>query len=389
VAIFLVFSFSGCAEVGEATEEVTEEVSVSEEIAEEESSERALPEKIVIGWSPPDIHGVFATATEYFEKCAEDARKAGLNVEVIMHSTASHTDFAGQVDIIEDFVANKVDCIIVSPADVEPMKPGIAEANRNNIPFIIVNLLEPIEGVDVTSFIGFDNSEAAEVSAYSVLDYLGGPGVLGEGEMIDNPPEYLDLEFWRDLYKDINPAESNIGGKLVLVEGLAGSFYSNTRLEGFHNVIDEYPGIEILATLPADWTRERGVEVGEDILETYSDIDVIWSVSNEQGFGVLTAIESAGRQDEIGFFTNDGTPESVQAIKDGRIVAETWHGFPEWGWYGCKFGILGALGLEDQIPYQFDIRPRTEYKGNADDFYPNVKLESIDWEEMIEQYNMQ
>ena len=79
--------------------------------------------------------------------------------------------------------------------------------------------------------------------------------------------------------------------------------------------------------------------------------------------------------------SNDGTPETIQAIKDGKILAESWHGFPEWGWYGVKFAVMLALG--EDVPLKYDIRPRTEYKGNADDFYPNPKLEAIDWVQIM------
>ncbi|MFB0547083.1 MAG: hypothetical protein ACETWB_09245, partial [Anaerolineae bacterium] len=47
------------------------------------AQEGACPEKIVIGWTPPDITGVFKTATDFFELSAEDAKAHGINVEVI------------------------------------------------------------------------------------------------------------------------------------------------------------------------------------------------------------------------------------------------------------------------------------------------------------------
>lgn len=72
------------------------------------------------------------------------------------------------------------------------------------------------------------------------------------------------------------------------------------------------------------------------------------------------------------------TPESTDRIREGRIIAETHHGFPEWGWYGGKFAVMLACGQE--VPKIFDIRPRTVYKDNADLFYPEPKLEPIDWE---------
>ncbi|HHY46641.1 MAG TPA: sugar ABC transporter substrate-binding protein [Firmicutes bacterium] len=341
-----------------------------------------LPKKIVIGWAPPDITGVFKTATDYFEKAAADARKHGINVSVITQSPASHTAFADQVSIIEDYIQRRVDVIAISPIEVEVIKPAVKKANKAGIPVIIVNLLEPIEGIDVASYIGFDNTVAGEISAYAVLDYFGGPGVLGTGRKVDvKPGTYLDLKWWQDLYSKITPQEkANIKARGAIIEGIAGGFFSVARLRGFHSVIDNYPGIKIVGTLPADWNREKGIRAAEDFLASNppGTLDFIWAASNEMGLGAMLAVEAAGRQKEVKVFTNDGTPESVDRIREGRLIAETWHGFPEWGWYGTKFAVMLALGQE--VPKIFDVRPRTEYKDNADDFYPVPKLEPIDWE---------
>lgn len=348
-------------------------------------SARELPREIVIGWSPPDVTGVFATATEFFELSAKDARDAGINVRVITQSPAAHTDYGSQVAILEDFISRGVDAIVISPTDVEVVKPALWRAEDMGIPVVIVNLLEPIEEVTVTSYVGFNNADAAAVSGYALLDYLGGPGVLGSGEKIADPPEFLDLQFWQDLYKDIEPAELELEANVAILEGVAGDFFSNQRKIGFHSVIDNHPGINVLTTLPADWNRQRGVQATEDILQAHgANLDVLWAASNEMGIGATYAIEAAGLEDQIVVLTNDGTPESVDMIREGRILAETWHGFPEWGWYGTRFAVMAALGLD--VPYQFDIRPRIIYEANADNFYPNVQLEAHPWAEIIEEY---
>lgn len=343
---------------------------------------RPLPREIIIGWTPPDITGVFKTATDFFEAAARQAREHGINVRVITQAPAAHTAFADQVAIIEDFIQRRVSVIAVSPIEVEVIKPVLQKANEAGIPVIVVNLLEPIEGVRVASYIGFDNTVAGMISGYAVLDYFGGPGVLGTGRKVDVKPEqYLDLEFWQKLYSGLSAAErSQIKATGAIIEGIAGGFFSTARLRGFHSVVDPFPGIRIVATLPADWNREKGIRAAEDILQANprGSLDFIWAASNEMGLGAMLAVEAAGRQNEVKIFTNDGTPESVQRIREGRIVAETWHGFPEWGWYGTKFAVMLALGLE--VPQFFDIRPRTEWAGNADMFYPNPKLEPIDWE---------
>ncbi|MEW6042505.1 MAG: sugar ABC transporter substrate-binding protein, partial [Elusimicrobiota bacterium] len=233
-------------------------------------SEDTTPSTIVIGWTPPDITGVFKTATDFFQASVDDANKNGFDVQLITQSVTSHTAFADQVAIIEDFVQRKVDVIAISPVEVDVVKPALQKAVEAGIPVIVVNMLEPIEGVDASTYIGFDNTVGAEITAYALLDYFGGPGVLGSGEKIDVEPEqYLDIEFWKGLYDNLSEEEkADIKGRGAIIEGVAGDFFSNARVQGFHNVIDQYPGIEIVGnTCAADWNREKGVKCTEDILQ--------------------------------------------------------------------------------------------------------------------------
>jgi ribose transport system substrate-binding protein len=348
---------------------------------------------IVIGWTPPDITGVFKTATDFFDKSAADANANGFDVQVIAQATTTHLAFADQVAIIEDFIQRKVDVIAISPIEVEVIIPALKEATEAGIPVIIVNLLEPIEGVDVASYIGFDNTVGAEVTAYALLDYFGGPGVLGEGEMVDvKPDEYLDINFWEKLYADLTDEQkAAIVARGSIIEGVAGGFFSVARVNGFHNVLDPYPGIEIVGeTCAADWNRAKGTACAEDILQANPDnLDFIWAASNEMGMGAMLAAEAADRLEKAGdgvkvgdktvaIFTNDVTPESVERIKEGKLIAETTHGFADWGWFGGEFAVELACGME--VPATYDIRPRTAYIKNADLFYPDPVLPAIDWE---------
>jgi ribose transport system substrate-binding protein len=346
---------------------------------------------VTIGWTPPDITGVFQTATDFFEKAAEEANQAGFDVRVISRSPATHTSFADQLAIIEDFISQQVDVIAISPADTEAVKPAIQQANEAGIPVIMVNLLEPQDDIEVASYIGFDNSEAAAVSAYSVLDYFGGPGVLGSGDKVDvGEEDFLDLEWWEGVYGDADPGSIEASG--VIIEGIAGTFFSQERLDGFHSVIDQYDGVEVMANpIAADWNREKGIKATETFLSRFSadELDFIWAASNEMGLGAMLTAERKGVLDSSGgssppddkgisIFTNDVTPESTDAIRAGKIIAETHHGFPEWGWFGTEFAVRLACGLD--VPQTEDIRPRTVWGGNADLFYPEPQLPEIDWE---------
>jgi ribose transport system substrate-binding protein len=348
-------------------------------------------QEITIGWTPPDITGVFKTATNYFEKGAEEANAAGFNVKVESRSPATHTAFADQLAIIEDYISRGVDVIAISPADTEAVKPAIRNANEAGIPVIMVNLLEPQDDIEVASYIGFDNSEAASVSAYSVLDYFGGPGVLGSGPKVEaSPDQYLDLEWWEQTFADADKNAPKANG--VIIEGIAGTFFSQERLDGFNEVIKDYPGIKVLAEpIAADWNREKGIKAAETFYSRFnpSQLDFVWAASNEMGLGAMITAERKGVLDSTGgktpppegkvsIFTNDVTPESTAAIRQGKLIAETHHGFPEWGWFGTEYAVRLACGLE--VPETKDIRPRTVWQGNADQFYPTPELPEIDWE---------
>jgi ribose transport system substrate-binding protein len=353
---------------------------------------------IVIGWTPPDITGVFKTATNFFEAAAKDGIDHGFNIQIITQSPASHTAFADQVAIIEDYIQRRVDVIAISPIEVEVIKPVLAKANSAGIPVVIVNLLEPIAGADVASYIGFDNTVGAQVTAYAVLDYFGGPGVLGTGRKVSvTPDQYLDLAFWENLYQGISPEEkAAIKATGAIIEGVAGGFFSTARVNGFHKVVDQYPGIRIAGVpIAADWNREKGIKATEDILQANPrGLDFIWAASNEMGLGAMLTCESAGRLQlaaedhvlggtKVAVFTNDVTPESVARIGEGKIIAETTHGFADWGWFGTEFAVRLATGLP--VPKTFDIRPRIAYRSNATLFYPDPALPAIDWESIKQQ----
>ena len=390
--LLVVFSLvlTACQPATEAPQPVEEEPATTEAPA---AAPARWEQKIVIGWTPPDITGVFKTATDFFEKAAEDAKAHGFDIEVISQSPATHVAFADQVAIIEDFIQRDVDVIAISPIEVEVIKPAVKKANEKGIPVIIVNLLEPIEGLEIASYIGFDNTIGAEVSAYALLDYFGGPGVLGTGDKVEvTPDQYLDIEFWKNLYTGLTDEQkAGIKARGSIIEGVAGGFFSQARLDGFHNVVDQYPGIEVVgAPCAADWNREKGIKCTEDILQANpTNLDFFWAASNEMGLGAMLASEAVDRletaqvgpvvgDEKVAVFTNDVTPESVDRISEGKMIAETTHGFADWGWFGTEFAVKLACGME--VLPTFDIRPRTAYMENARLFYPDPVLPEIDWE---------
>jgi ribose transport system substrate-binding protein len=152
-------------------------------------------------------------------------------------------------------------------------------------------------------------------------------------------------------------------------------------------VVDQYPGIQILGNpCAADWNREKGVKCTEDFLQANpTGMDFLWAASNEMGLGAMLA-SGADRlevardptvgDETVAVFTNDVTQESVERIRKQDHCRDH-PGFADWGWYGGEFAVMLACG--EDPPDTYDIRPRTVYAVNADQFYPDPALPPIDW----------
>jgi len=250
----------------------------------------------------------------------------------------------------------------------------------------MANMLSPIPGVEVSSFVGFDNVIAAEVTGWSLLNALGGPGILpqaGANMVTVSPTTHLNVDWWQDLFQNVD--RNSIHGRVFMIEGIHGDYFSNARNQGFLNVINQFPNVEVLGVQPGNWNRAVSINVTESILLMHpvGQIDAIFAPSSEMGFGTRLALEAAGRQDDVLVLTHGGTAESGDWIRDGRLLVDTWHGFPDWGWYAVKFSVMLAWGQENEVPQFHDIGARTQWVGNADQFFPNVQLTPINWQQIV------
>ena len=112
-------------------------------------------------------------------------------------------------------------------------------------------------------------------------------------------------------------------GKVILIEGKAGNSTSEERAEGFKEALKEYPGIELLASQPADWDRASAMTVMENCLQTYDQIDGVLTLTKDMGLGTIEAIKSAGRDKEIVSMTFDVDDDVISALKAGDLYEQS------------------------------------------------------------------
>jgi putative xylitol transport system substrate-binding protein len=235
-------------------------------------------------------------------------------------------------------VTQRFDGIIFVPIDIEAGAAAVAVAAAAGIPVVGSNTR--VNSDQLTSYIGSNDVLGGYEQAVGVFELLGGEG------------------------------------NIVILEGPLGQSAQIERREGNLKALEEYPGINMLAMQPANWSRAEALARMENWLTTYpGQIDGIVGQNDEMALGAIEALKSAGI-DPATIPTSgiDGVTDAMLAVKAGehnisilqdakaqaegaldivlaRIIGESyeplgelWTRYPEMEW-------AGGMGEEYNVPW--------------------------------------
>ncbi|OHX11433.1 ribose ABC transporter substrate-binding protein RbsB [Chromobacterium sphagni] len=243
------------------------------------SSEAGAPAadgKASIGLAVSTLNNPFFV--ELRDGAAAEAKKEGVNLITV----DAQDDPAKQQASVEDLIQKKVSVILINPTDSAAAANVVKEATSKGIK--VVSLDRSVNGAEVSAHIASDNIAGGMMAGQYLLGKLGGKG------------------------------------RVVELEGIAGSSAARERGEGFHQVVDKKEGVKLLAKQPADFDRAKGLAVMENIIQGNKDIQGVFAHNDEMALGALKAIQAAGLKNVVvvGF---DATPDAVAAVKAGAMSA--------------------------------------------------------------------
>jgi len=214
------------------------------------------------------------------ENAAAKAKELGYETKIF----DSQNNTALETDHFENAIASGYNAILFNPTDANGSVSNVLKAKEVGVPVFCMDR-------EVNS------TEAATSQILS--DSYSGCVALGK-------------YFVQQLNKQ---------GKYVELLGLVGDNNTWNRSKGFHEVVDNYPGLKMVAQQSADFDRNKAMEVLESILQAHGDISGVFCGNDAMAMGAYQALVAAGKEKNIKVFGFDGAEDVINAIADGKVSA--------------------------------------------------------------------
>jgi ribose transport system substrate-binding protein len=242
--------------------------------------------------SRPRIAFVMKTLNHPFfldmKRGAEEA--AGrLNVDLVVQAAERELDVEKQTQIIENLIQTGVQALCVTPSGSKEIASVLGKATRANIPIVVADTrLDPAAAaaanVKFGTFVGSDNYEGGRLAGQFMVK------------------------------------ETNGQAKVAILEGIPGHETGDSRLRGFRDAVAQSPGITIVASQPANWERDQGFTVFQNMLQAHPEIDALFAASDLMALGAVEAIAAANRTGKVRVIGFDALDDARKAIAAGRML---------------------------------------------------------------------
>jgi ribose transport system substrate-binding protein len=265
------------------------------------------------------------------QKGAEEAAKR-LNVNLLVQAAEREVDVEKQMQIIENLIQSRVSALCVTPSGSKEIVPAIVKANQANIPVVILDTRVNPEalqaaGGKVATFIGSDNLEGGKFAGEFMVKALGGQG------------------------------------KVAILEGIPGHETGDSRLKGFRQAVSGAPGIQIVSSQTANWERDQGYNVFQNMLQAQPEIQGLFACSDLMALGAVEAIAAAGKTGKLTVIGFDAFSEAREAVMKG-VMAATVAQFPaDMGRQGVESAVRVLKG--ENVPVESTVRIQLITKENA------------------------
>jgi ribose transport system substrate-binding protein len=252
---------------------------------------------------------------------AEAAAKT-LGANVIQYIPTRPDSIPEQLSQVEDVIVKKPDAIVFIPVDSRALVPAVEKINAAGIP--VTNITDRIAEGKLVAYVGADDYNIGLSTARALLKAIGGKG------------------------------------NVVILEGVKGSLTNSDRVRGFNDALKEFPQVKLLASQPGNYQRLQALQVMENLIQSFPQIDGVLAANDAMAIGALEALDGANRKAAV--VGINGSREAIELIKSGRLLASgDFNGFIQ-GCYGVEIAVRNLR--KEGTPKEIILKPKVIDKTN-------------------------
>ncbi len=243
--------------------------------------------------SKPRIALVMKSLSNEFFKTMADGAQAHqkahpADYDLIVNGIKDELDVNKQVEIVEQMVAQKVNAIVIAPADSKALVSVCKKASDAGI--VVINIDNRFDAGALKDsglkapFVGPDNRKGAKMV----------------GEV---------------LAKNLKKGDS-----VAILEGAPNSFNGEQRKLGFEDAM-KAAGMKIVTSQTAGWETDKANALARDMITAHPEIKGLLCANDSMALGALKAVEESGKAGKIAVVGFDNISAAKELVKEGKLLA--------------------------------------------------------------------
>jgi ribose transport system substrate-binding protein len=246
-------------------------------------------------------------------KAQRELEAQGVAVNVIWKGPLKEDDREQQIQVVENFIGQQVNAIVLAPLDKRGLVAPVETAVRGKIPVVIVD--SALESKLPVSFVATDNKEGGRIAARNLGKLLGGTG------------------------------------NVIMLRYQVGSASTEEREAGFLEIMkNDFPNIRLLSSdQHAGATRDSAKRVAENLLNRFGrQVNGIFASNESAASGMLLALRDAGLNGKVKFVAFDAGETLNAGLKAGDVAGFVIQNPMQMGYLGVKTAVAALRGEKVQ-----------------------------------------
>jgi len=194
---------------------------------------------------------------------------------------------------------------------------------------------------------------------------------------VGSDDETIGYEITKYLIKQIGGK-----GKIVHIDGVPAAITAQNRKKGLERALKEHPQVELLASQPGNYRRLPAVQVFENLMQRFPQIDGVVCANDDMAVGVAEALASAGRGGKTKVVGIDAIPDGAAAILAGKMQASADFSGHDQGYLATVAAIRHLRG--EKMPKDIQLPVMIVEKANAKPWTMPVEDKPVpDWNKVV------